>query len=210
MKSRVNSDYGRVNSEADYLEAQKTTKDDQPPKNANAVCCGFNIDLVSSVTSGILLLITLVYTGLYYNDRKVRVNQNMLLYAHKTSNMTTSMRHFRSTFQAYSGKDVVIEVPHWDDERKIVVMPVSAFSTEVSMFGFLIWVYFWSCFFPASRVWKSDLYKPWRGPEVSRWLEYLFTSPCPTGACFNRLRHGDQRHSDRTLWHASSDGALWL
>jgi hypothetical protein len=178
MKSRVNSHYGMVNSEADYLEAQKTTKDDQPPKNANAVCCGFNIDLVSSVMSGILLLITLVYTGLYYNDRKVRLNQNMLLYAHKTSNMTTSMRQFRSTFQAYSGKDVVLEVPHWTDARDIVMMPVSVFSTEVNMFFFLIWVYFWSFYFQSLRVRKHDLYKPWRGPEFSRWLEYLFTSPC--------------------------------
>lgn len=102
----------------------------------------------------------------------------MLLYASNTSNMATSMRTFRSTFQAYSGKDVVIEVPHWDAERRIVVMPVSAFSTKVSMYGFLIWVYFWSCFFQALRYRKTDLYKPWRGPEFSRWLEYLFTSPC--------------------------------
>jgi len=102
----------------------------------------------------------------------------MLLYASNTSNMATSMRSFRSTFHAYSDKDVVIEVPHWDVDRKIVVMPVSAFSTKVSMYGFLIWVYFWSCFFQALRYRKTGLYKPWKGPEFSRWLEYLFTSPC--------------------------------
>ena len=180
IKSRVKSDYthGTDKDSPEYLEGQNTTKDDEPPENARATCCGLNIDLTSSIISGILLAVTVGYAISLRFDRYVRLNQNMLLYASNTSNMSTSMRHFRSTFKDYSGKDVVIEVPHWAAERNIVVMPVSAFSTEVSMFGFLIWVYFWSCVFQASRVWKSKLYKPWRGPEFSRWLEYLFTSPC--------------------------------
>lgn len=181
VKSRLLGDHATdfEKNTREYEAARKTTNDDEPPANAHARCCAMNIDLVSSIISGVLLLITVVVATLpNTRNRYVRLNQNMLLYASNTSNMTTSMRHFRSTFRDYSGKDVVIEVPHWDAERKIVVMPVSAFSTNVSMFGFLIWVYFWSCYFQSLRVRKSELYKPWKGPEFSRWLEYLFTSPC--------------------------------
>lgn len=114
-----------------------------------------------------------------FSDAKVLFTQDLLLYAGKSSHMATVMRQFRTSFQDYSGKDVVIQVPHWREEKDIVAMPVSVKGTHVSIIVFLLWVYFWSCFFQYWRYRASQqwYYKPWLGPEFSRWLEYLFTSP---------------------------------
>lgn len=160
-------------------KAAQANNDDIKPRDATSTCCGWNIDLMSSVTSGILLAITIYYASAKFSDANVLFNQDLLLYAGKSSHMATVMRQFRTSFQDYSGKDIVIQVPHWREEKDIVAMPVSVKGTHVSIIVFLLWVYFWSCFFQAWRYRASRqwYYKPWLGPEFSRWLEYLFTSP---------------------------------
>jgi hypothetical protein len=187
QKKRILRNYETTAVEdADYVTAKQTTKDDEPPSedvtcfgcNVAQSCCGYNIDLISSIISGVLLLVTIGCSIAYYDERNILLSRDMLVYAQKTSNMTKAMRHFRTTFKNYSGEDAPIQVPHWRSERDVVVMTVSVKTAKISMFSLLIWVYFWSCFFQWLRYWKSNLYKPWRGPEFSRWLEYLFTSPC--------------------------------
>jgi hypothetical protein len=69
-------------------------------------------------------------------------------------------------------------------------MTTSVHAGSVSLFGVVLPIYIFSVFFQFMRfreyctkekLWwgKGDqgLYKPWLGPDFSRWLEYLFTSP---------------------------------
>ena len=106
QKKRINEKWPANPSQqasADYLTAQQTTKDDEPPSedvfclgcNVALCCGGYNIDLISSVISGVLLLVTVICSLVYYDERNILLSQNMLVYAQKTSNMTNAMRHFR-------------------------------------------------------------------------------------------------------------------
>jgi hypothetical protein len=63
-------------------------------------------------------------------------------------------------------------------------MTTSVHAGSVSLFGVVLPIYIFSVFFQFMRFRqyctennKEGLYKPWLGPDFSRWLEYLFTSP---------------------------------
>jgi hypothetical protein len=185
----------------EYLLAQQVYDDDQQRGDEESSCCMNGpcskacpyIDFFSGLISMVCFFTAI---GFYarLGERTVRLDQNMLIYTNRTnSTMTDAMRHFRTVFhRTYPHEDTVIQVPHYRND--IAAMSVSVYTTTIEVWGFLIWIYFWSCFFQWWRFYQSKelegrrsfglpwphkgLYKPWLGPEFSRWLEYLFTSPC--------------------------------
>jgi hypothetical protein len=185
----------------EYLLGKQVREDDQPREDDQSSCCMNGlcsnacpyIDFFSGLISMVCFFTAI---GFYarLGERTVRLDQNMLIYTNRTnSTMTDAMRHFRTTFKRiYPHEDTVIQIPHYRND--ITAMSVSVYTTTIEVWGFLIWIYFWSCFFQWWRFYQSKelegrksfgfpwphkgLYKPWLGPEFSRWLEYLFTSPC--------------------------------
>ena len=63
-------------------------------------------------------------------------------------------------------------------------MTTSVHAGSVSLFGVVLPIYIFSVLCQGLRAYQycrvgkeKGLYKPWLGPDFSRWLEYLFTSP---------------------------------
>lgn len=185
----------------EYLLAKKADEDDQLRGDDQISCCMNGlcskacpyVDFFSGFIS-MVCFFTAIGFWARLGERTVRLNQNILIYTNATnSTMTDAMRHFRTVFKKiYPHEDTVIQIPHYGADLR--AMPVSVDTTTIEVWGFLIWIYFWSCFFQWWRFYQSKelegrksfglpwphkgLYKPWLGPEFSRWLEYLFTSPC--------------------------------
>jgi hypothetical protein len=188
-----------VTSSDEYLQAKQADDDDQLHDNEKNSCCPSispYIDFFSGLISLVCFILSICFWGIL-GPRTVRINQNILVFANRSSaissNMTDAMRHFRTIFKSnFRNEDVVIQVPHYGND--IAVMQVSVHTATIEIWGLLTWIYFWSSFFQLWRFYQSKelegrksfgfpwphrgLYKPWRGPEFSRWLEYLFTSPC--------------------------------
>jgi hypothetical protein len=196
---RARTEFGVDVTGDEYLQAKIADDDDQLHDNEKSSCCPSispYIDFFSGFISFVCFLTCIGFWG-SRGPRTVRINQNLLVFANRSSaissNMTDAMRHFRTIFKSnFRNEDVVIQVPHYSND--IAVMPVSVHAATIEIQGLLVWIYFWSSFFQLWRFYQSKelegrksfgfplphggLYKPWRGPEFSRWLEYLFTSPC--------------------------------
>ena len=126
----------------------------------------------------------------------VRMSKEVLLFTNETA-MVHAMRHMQTEYNGFCKKadfKIDLQVPTWNDSNAkqfydgknstMNGMTTSVHAGSVSLFIVVFLIYIFSAGFQLARwyqyctVDKPDgLYKPWLGPDFSRWLEYLFTSP---------------------------------
>lgn len=127
---------------------------------------------------------------------EVRMSKEVLLFTAETA-MVHAMRHMQTEYNGFC-KDadfkMDLQVPTWNESNSkdfyagknstMYGMPASVHAGSLSLFIVVFPIYIFSAFFQWVR-WREyctmdkpdGLYKPWLGPDFSRWLEYLFTSP---------------------------------
>jgi len=183
-------------SEADREDAfYETVEEGSRPR-------GQVIEGVSSFISFVSLVLVLYFwnrgyyyeepTGIHPKRAEIRLTQEVLLYTNKRD-MTDPMRMFQTSYNEYcksAEQRMDIQVPTWDSKNTELSpstsygMNISIYASTVSLFWPAVFIYLFSFSFQLTRCYEycskknpQGLYKPWLGPDFSRWLEYLFTSP---------------------------------
>lgn len=126
----------------------------------------------------------------------VRMSKEVLLFTNETA-MVHAMRHVQTEYNGFCKKadfKIDLQVPTWNDSNAkqfydgknstMYGMSTSVHAGSVSLFIVVFPIYIFSAGFQFVRWYQyctedkpDGLYKPWLGPDFSRWLEYLFTSP---------------------------------
>ena len=126
----------------------------------------------------------------------VRMSKEMLLFTNETA-MVHAMRHVQTEYNGFCKKadfKIDLQVPTWNESNAkqfydgknstMYGMSTSVHAGSVSLFFVVFPIYIFSTGFQFVRWYQcctddkpDGLYKPWLGPDFSRWLEYLFTSP---------------------------------
>jgi hypothetical protein len=126
----------------------------------------------------------------------VRMSKEVLLFTNETA-MVHAMRHMQTEYNGFCKKadfKMDLQVQTWNEsnskqfyDRKnstMYGMTTSVHAGSVSLFIVVFPIYIFSAGFQFVRWYQyctqdklGGLYKPWLGPDFSRWLEYLFTSP---------------------------------
>jgi len=163
------------------------------------------IEFISSLLSGLCLLGTFVALVIALNDKDahgerfrlgvVRLSKEVLLFTNETS-MLQAMRHIQTEYNGFCKKadfKIDLQVPTWNESNAkdfdkknstLYGMSASVHASSISLFAVAFPIYVFSVGFQWLRYREyctkdkpEGLYKPWLGPDFSRWLEYLFTSP---------------------------------
>lgn len=164
------------------------------------------IELVSCVLSLICLFVTFVYLmiavtsepehGVRPRLAEVRMSKEVLLFTNETA-MVHAMRHVQTEYNGFCSKadfKIDLQVPTWNESNAkdfyvgknstMYGMSTSVHAGSLSLFIVVFPIYIFSAGFQFVRWYQycteskpDGLYKPWLGPDFSRWLEYLFTSP---------------------------------
>ncbi len=120
----------------------------------------------------------------------------MLLFTNEM-HMVHAMRHMHTEYHEFCNKSkfkMDLQVPTWNKTNKedfenkrnstMYGMTTSVHAGSVSLFGVVLPIYIFSVLCQGLRAYQycrvgneKGLYKPWLGPDFSRWLEYLLTSP---------------------------------
>ena len=126
----------------------------------------------------------------------VRMSKEVLLFTNETA-MVHAMRHMQTEYNGFCKKadfKIDLQVPTWNESNAkqyydgknstMYGMTTSVHAGSVSLFLVVFPIYIFSTGFQFVRWYQyctedkpDGLYKPWLGPDFSRWLEYLFTSP---------------------------------
>lgn len=142
------------------------------------------VDLCSAVVSFGCFVTSLVMAWSGNENPHVGLNREMLLYSQQT-NVTAGIRILQSTYNAYCSKYPMRQYqPTWFSEKNFtgVAISTNVHAGDVALWPLVIWVYIWSTIFQYWRYYMATLpndrtfYHPEK-PELSRWIEYLFTSP---------------------------------
>jgi len=157
---------------------------------------------------------------------EVRLSREVLLFTNK-QNLTIAMRHLQSEYGKYckaAGYEMDLMVPTYDEDNEQrfkdlssstgYAMSINVSAGSVSLFAILMPVFAIALCFQTTRflmycsdINKEGLYKPWRGPEISRWLEYLFTSPLQIFVVSTAFGFGNR---DTVVAHCVMQAALVL
>jgi len=126
----------------------------------------------------------------------VRMSKEVLLFTAEAP-MVRAMRHMQTEYNRFCKKadfHIDVQVPTWNESNAKVFydgknstmygMTTSVHAGSISLFLVVVPIFIFSTAFQYLRYRLyctqdnlSGLYKPWLGPDFSRWLEYLFTSP---------------------------------
>jgi len=126
----------------------------------------------------------------------VRMSKEVLLFTNETA-MVHAMRHLQTEYNGFCSKadfKIDLQVPTWNESNAkqfyegknstMYGMSTSVHAGSLSLFAVVFPIYIFSAGFQFVRWYQyctedkpNGLYKPWLGPDFSRWLEYLFTSP---------------------------------
>jgi len=164
------------------------------------------IEFGSFVLSLICLFLTFVALGIALNSApehevktrlvEVRMSKELLLFTADAS-MVRAMRHVHTQYNQHCRKadsKIDLQIPTWNEGNSELYytgknttmygMTMSVHAGSLSLFYVVFPIYIFSAGFQFLRWYqycyenkKNGLYKPWLGPDFSRWLEYLFTSP---------------------------------
>lgn len=147
---------------------------------------GFRHPLTYERISVFFSAVCLAATLLWYiansgNLVLVRVSRETLLFS-RNKTVTESMQLMHSTWNTHCTQDfkLLLQIPSWPGapNEEGLVMHSSIYSSDISILWLAVFVYTFSILFQSWRCRNYDSnYKPGRGPEFSRWLEYFFTSP---------------------------------
>jgi len=161
------------------------------------------IELVICFLSSLCLLgtfLAFVYAGTAKREHgtnprltKVRMSKEVLLFTNEMA-MVHAMRHMQTEYNGFCKNKfkIDLQVPTWNQSNAkdfyggknstMYGMSTSVHAGSVSLFAVVFFIYIFSVIFQGTRFWqyctksnKEGLYKPWLGPDFSRWLEYLFT-----------------------------------
>ena len=125
----------------------------------------------------------------------VRMSKEVLLFTNEMA-MVHAMRHVQTEYNWFCKKadfKIDLQVPTWNESNSKLFyagnnstmygMSTSVHAGSVSLFIVVFPIYIFSAGFQFVRWYQyctedkpDGLYKPWLGPDFSRWLEYLFTS----------------------------------
>lgn len=145
------------------------------------------IDLLSALVSFGCLVTSIVLAWSGDKSPYIGVNREMILYSQKP-NVTAAIRLYQSTYNQYCEKHAMRQYqPTWfsdDSNFTGTGMHANVHAGNFALWPLVIWVYLWSTVFQYWRYYmasrqaneKTNFYKP-DGPELSRWVEYFFTSP---------------------------------
>ena len=140
-------------------------------------------DCISAGLSLVCLVVISSFALGGEGKHNVDINREMLMYSNKTA-IIQHMRFMQRGYQDYcsSVKPKYVQAD-WQQNNEtglVVASPVSMHATSIELWGFAIWIFFWSFIFQGLRgnvFGGENWYYPEKGPEFSRWLEYVFTSP---------------------------------
>jgi hypothetical protein len=127
---------------------------------------------------------------------EIRLSKEVLMFTNETG-MIQAMRHLQTEYNQFCKKpgfEIDLQVPTWDGDNAkqfnagknstLYGMSASVHAGSISLFWVAWPIYLFSALFQFERYRqyctpekKEGLYKPWLGPDFSRWMEYLFTSP---------------------------------
>jgi hypothetical protein len=117
------------------------------------------------------------------NNLLVRVSRETLLFSNNAT-VEDGMRLLHSTWNNHCENKfpMLLQRPMWDDDIQVtdkgLVMHSSIYAFNIYIFPLTFFVFFFSIVFQGWRWFEyGKLYKPAKGPDFSRWLEYFFTSP---------------------------------
>jgi len=116
--------------------------------------------------------------ALRQGDLPVRVSRETLLFS-RNSTVMDGMRLLHSSWNGNcSGSKLLLQRPGWQENEAGLVMHANIDAGYFSIWWAALCVFVFSITFQSWRVMNfNGLYRPERGPEFSRWLEYFFTSP---------------------------------
>jgi hypothetical protein len=189
----------------------------------------------SAIVSLLCLIVVVVFAciGAFSGTEKmanIRMDREVMLFTSK-QNMTHAMRHLQTAYSQYCKADnytIDLQVPSWDPDNAHraksfsnatrLGMSVNIHSATISLFvvswpiflfSFLFQRYRYNqyCRFDSKKKVVQGLYKPWLGPEFSRWLEYLLTSPFQIFIVSTAFGFSN---TDTVLGHVCMQGALVL
>jgi hypothetical protein len=139
---------------------------------------------ISVFLSFVCLLVSLIWrygtqSGEDSLSLPIGVSRETLLFS-RNANVTEGMQLLHSTWNNNCGKQskMLLQRPTWENQETGVVMHGSVYALKIYIFPLACLVFSISILFQGWRCWKYDkTYKPEKGPDFSRWLEYFFTSP---------------------------------
>lgn len=111
-------------------------------------------------------------------DLPVRVSRETLLFS-RNSTVMDGMKMLHSSWNGNcSGSKLLLQKPGWEENESGLVMHANIDAGTFSIWWAALCVFVFSIAFQSWRVMNfHGLYRPEKGPEFSRWLEYFFTSP---------------------------------
>jgi hypothetical protein len=187
------------NVDNEYIReiAQEAQNADEKYETADSRPFGQIIEGVSSFLSFVSLVVMVCYwiaaeMASPTTCPRIRLTKEVLLYTNKRD-MTDPMRIFQTSYNEYcksADQKIDIQVPTWDSKNTMLSpaasygMNINIHAGTVNLFLPALFIYVFAFLFQLARCYQycwaknpEGLYKPWLGPDFSRWLEYLFTSP---------------------------------
>ena len=156
----------------------------QPLRRRRRVPWPLTCERISVLFSFVCLVISVILRSTKGSDLKVRISRETLLFSNDT-NVEDGMRLIHSTWNNHCEEkhELLLQVPRWqeimsNESETGLVMHSSTYAFDIYIFPLIFIVFLTSIVFQGWRCWQYDkLYKPEKGPDFSRWLEYFFTSP---------------------------------
>ena len=141
-------------------------------------------EIISVCLSIVCLLVSVIWRygfegGLNSDSLPVRISRETLLFS-RTENVIESMELLHSMWNNDCGKQsrMLLQQPTWQNLETGKVMHGSVYALTIYIFPLSCLVFSISILFQGWRCLKyNKTYKPEKGPDFSRWLEYFFTSP---------------------------------
>jgi hypothetical protein len=138
----------------------------------------------------LVLVVVTIFFFLFMNkhDQAVRLMQNTLVISTNKDFINAARLWQVQHDQHFSTHNkpeftIALQQSHWIKQHHVVAShtveaKLGVFGAMLPLWPFILWIYSWSfiCQWIRSKE-HGKLYKPWKGPEFSRWLEYLLTSP---------------------------------
>jgi hypothetical protein len=164
--------------------------EDTPPQNNTCISrlksapAGQKCELISVILSLLCLAASVIWRfvaekGKASDGIPISISRETLLFS-RNENVTESMQLLHSLWNHDCGNQsrMLLQTPMWQNQETGLVMHGSVYALKIYIFPLACSVFGISVLFQSWRCWCfNGTYKPEKGPDFSRWLEYFFTSP---------------------------------
>lgn len=140
------------------------------------------LEIFSGFLSIVCLITSFVFAMNEGFDKYVHLTRNVIIYSRKPENKF-ALKTWVTQYNDYCpSHPQTLLVPAWETLNKEkydgVGMLQSVFASKLYIWPLAFTVFLCSAFFQLSRgLWYKQYFNPLDGPDYSRWLEYLVTSP---------------------------------